>query len=68
MNNENMEKMHISIAEIFYAVEKISDCFASLNINDEVAIIATRTKIIQLCNYIKYHDKLLHDELFPECE
>ena len=62
------ENMHVSIAEIYNASEKILDFINSLNTNDEVEVIATRTKISHLCNYIKYHDKLLHDELFPECE
>ena len=64
----NKESMHISIAEIYNAAENISDLLSPLNTNDEIEVIGTRTKIIQLCNYIKYLDKLLHDELFPECE
>lgn len=64
----NKEKMHISIAEIYKAAENISDLLSTLNTNDEVVVIGTKTKIIQLCNYIQFCDKLLHDELFPECQ
>ena len=64
----NKEKMHISISEIYHAAENISDLLSALNTNDEVVVIGTKTKIIQLCNYIQFCDKLLHDELFPISE
>ena len=61
----NIEKMHICISEIYHAAENISDLLCTLNTNDEVAVIGTKTKINQICNYIQVCDKLLHDELFP---
>lgn len=60
----NKDKTHIVIAEIYKAADKIRD-FTNTLIN---ASESEKLSIIMYCDYIQNCDKLLHDELFPECE
>lgn len=60
----NKDKTHIAIAEIYKAADKIRD-FTNTLIN---ASEEEKHSIIMYCDYIQNCDKLLHDELFPECE
>lgn len=60
----NKDKTHIAIAEIYKAADKIRD-FTNTLIN---ASEGEKNLIIMYCDYIQNCDKLLHDELFPECE
>lgn len=60
----NKDTTHIAIAEIYKAADKIRD-FTNTLIN---ASETEKHSIIMYCDYIQSCDKLLHDELFPECE
>lgn len=59
----NEDVKHVAIAEIFKEAEKIRD-FANTLTN---ASEAEKHAIIMYCDYIQICDKLLHDELYPNC-
>lgn len=60
----NKDVKHVAIAEIYRAVDKIRDFTNTLiNATDE-----DKRSIMLLCEYIQSCDKILHDELYPECK
>ncbi len=59
-------KIHIIVAEIFNTTNKIEVTAQQWDVRDSNSI--QFLEILENCQYLKSLDKLLHDELFPDCK
>lgn len=60
----NKDVKHVAIAEIYKAADKIRD-FTNTLIN---AADEEKRTISIYCDYIQSCDKIIHDELYPDCK